>query len=242
MSQLPTFHPSDLVGWTFLLDQQDDGQRFCAHIVQAIKEHDNVLSQNPTHFKFCCSINDDQYEEVLSYNEILNFIEQQDEGGTKIWKFQHIITHEGPLQTTDPTYKGSKFNIMIKWENGEVTSEPLSIIAADDPVTCALYARDNNLLELDGWKQFKQIAQRDQKLLRMVNQVKLQLYQMAPRYKYGYEVPCDYCHAVELDNWNDNNKWQDSTALEMIQLDDYNTFKDLGKGAKPPEGYKKIRC
>jgi len=52
-------------------------------------------------------------------------------------------------------YKGSKFNIMIEWENGEVRSEPLSIIAADDPVTCALYARDNNLLELDGWKRFK---------------------------------------------------------------------------------------
>jgi len=151
-SQLPTFHPSDLVGQTFLLDQQDDSQCFCARIIQAIKEHDNVLSQNPTHFKFCCSINDDQYEEVLLYNKILSFIEQQDEDGTKIWKFQCIVAHKGPLQMTKPTYKGSKFNIMIEWENGEVTSEPLSIIAADDPVTCALYVRDNNLLELDRWK------------------------------------------------------------------------------------------
>jgi len=64
---------------------------------------------------------------------------------------------------------------------------------------------------------------------------------MAPWYKYGYEVPRDYHHAIELDNQNDNTKWQDSTALEMIQLDEYNTFKNLGKGAKPPDGYKKIR-
>jgi len=64
---------------------------------------------------------------------------------------------------------------------------------------------------------------------------------MAPQYKYGYEVPRNYRHAIKLDNWNDNTKWQDSTALEMIQLDDYNTFKNLGKGAKPPDGYKKIR-
>ncbi len=75
----------------------------------------------------------------------------------------------------------------------------------------------------------------------MVNQAKLQLYRMAPWYKYGYEVLRNYHHAIKLDNRNDNTKWQDSTALEMIQLDDYNTFKDLGKGAKPPEGYKKIR-
>jgi len=27
LSQLPMFHPSDLVGWTFLLDPQEDGQR-----------------------------------------------------------------------------------------------------------------------------------------------------------------------------------------------------------------------
>jgi len=62
------------------------------------------------------------------------------------------------LKPSDPTYKGSKFNVMIEWENGEVTSEPLSIIGADDPVTCAIYAKENNLLDLDGWKQFKGIA------------------------------------------------------------------------------------
>jgi hypothetical protein len=41
---------------------------------------------------------------------------------------------------------------MIEWENGEIITEPLAIIAADDPVTCAIYARDNNLLDLAEWK------------------------------------------------------------------------------------------
>jgi len=75
-----------------------------------------------------------------------------------IWKFRRITAHEGPLKPTDPTYKGSKFNVMIEWENGEVTSEPLSISGADDPVTCAIYAKENNLLEIDGWKWFRGIA------------------------------------------------------------------------------------
>jgi hypothetical protein len=30
---------------------------------------------------------------------------------------------------------------MIEWENEEITTEPIAIIEADDPVTCAIYAR-----------------------------------------------------------------------------------------------------
>jgi len=64
---------------------------------------------------------------------------------------------------------------------------------------------------------------------------------MAPWYKYGYEVPWDYHHAVELDHKNGNIQWQDATSLEMVQLHDCQTFKDLGKSTKALDGYKKIR-
>jgi len=46
----------------------------------------------------------------------------------------------------------------------DFTSELLSIIAADDAVSCAIYARNNNLLRLDG----NCIARRDQKLPWMI--------------------------------------------------------------------------
>ncbi len=91
----------------------------------------------------------------------------------KVWKFHHITVHEGPLQPTNPSYKGSKYNIMIEWENREITSEPLTIIAADNPVTCTIYAKENGLLDLDGWKCFKGIARHDKKFLCMANQAKL---------------------------------------------------------------------
>ncbi len=45
---------------------------------------------------------------------------------------------------------------------------------------------------------------------------------------------------MERDKHNGNTKWKDSTALEMSQLHEYKTFKDLGKGGKPPDGYRKI--
>jgi hypothetical protein len=38
--------------------------------------------------------------------------------------------------------------MLVEWENGEITTEPLSVIAADNPVTCAVYAREHDLLDV----------------------------------------------------------------------------------------------
>ena len=38
---------------------------------------------------------------------------------------------------------------MVECETGEISDEPLSLIAADDPVTCAEYAKKHDLLHLD---------------------------------------------------------------------------------------------
>ena len=78
---------------------------------------------------------------------------------------------------------------MIEWENGEITTEPLQAIAKDDPVTFAIYARENELLNTPGWKQFKSIAKRKEVFTRMVNQAKLRSFNTAPRFKNDYEVP-----------------------------------------------------
>jgi hypothetical protein len=37
--------------------------------------------------------------------------------------------------------------LLVEWENGEITTEPLSVIAANDPVTYAVYAREHELLD-----------------------------------------------------------------------------------------------
>jgi hypothetical protein len=184
---MPVFHPSDLAGKTFLMDPMEDGHRHRARIVRAIEDHDGEIEDNPTRIQFLCSINDNESEEIITYNEILNHIENDETEETTIWKFKRITAHEGPLTRTHPSWKGSPYNVMIEWENGEITSEPLAVIAADDPVTCALYAKENDLLELDAWKRFKPIAKRQQKLFRMVNQAKLRSYRTAPKYQYGFE-------------------------------------------------------
>jgi hypothetical protein len=45
--------------------------------------------------------------------------------------------------------------VIVEWENGEITAVPLDVLAKDDPVSCAIYAKENQLLEKPGWKRFK---------------------------------------------------------------------------------------
>ena len=133
------------------MDEQEDGQRYRARIVKVIQDHEGDLSTNTDRVKFLCSVNDK--EEIITYNEILDHL-QKDEEDKVVWKFKHISAHEGPLTPNHPSWNGSSYNVMMKWENGEKTSEPLDAIAADDPVTCAIYARDHNLLDTPGWRRF----------------------------------------------------------------------------------------
>jgi len=231
---------SDLIGRSFLLDTNEDGERLrvrVQEIVDAVEDHEYSTIKARDHVRFKVSAGD-KYEDIMTYDQIVSKIEQEMDSDI-VWKFKRITAHEGPLAPNHRNYKGSLYNVMVEWENGEITSEPLSVIAADDPVTCAIYARENNLLELEGWKRFRHIAKRQKKLFRMANQAKLRSYNTAPRFKYGFEIPRDYKHAVWLDKRNGNTKWQDATKLELGQQDDYSTFRDVGD--TPPKGYKKIR-
>ena len=89
----------------------------------------------------------------------------------ELFKFSSIIGHQGPLDASDPDWKGSKYNVQVEWETGEITYEPFSIIAADDPVPCTEYAKENDLLALEGWCMFRNLAKKD-KVLARGNQTK----------------------------------------------------------------------
>jgi hypothetical protein len=155
--------------------------------------------------------------------------------------FKDIVAHEGPLKPGDPSYKGSSYNVLVEWEDGSKTFEPLTTMGADSPVVCAMYGKRMGLLDQPGWKRFKNIAKREKKMLRMINQAKLQSFRRAPVYQFGYRVPRSAQEAINFDKENGNKSWQDAMQLEMEQLKEYDTFKDLGKESPPPAGYRKIR-
>jgi hypothetical protein len=116
--------------------------------------------------------------------------------------------------------------------DGDITHEPLKIIAADNPVSCAIYARENDLLIKPGWHRFKQVAKQEKTFTRMVNQAKLRSYNTAPRYKYRFKVPRTYEQALQLEKKNQIPYGKDAATLELTQIDHTKV--------KPPTGYKKL--
>jgi hypothetical protein len=122
------------------MDEQSDGQKARGKIVHLIEDHESSLEDSPTRIKFRVYVNNDKAEEIIMYNKMLEYI-TKDEESDIMWKFQRIISYE---------VKGSQITLLIEWENGEITKAPQRIIAADDPVTCAIYARENGLLGQQG--------------------------------------------------------------------------------------------
>jgi hypothetical protein len=71
--------PQELLGRTFLMDTQEDDQRFHACIVECISDHESNVRRSDDHVKFQISINEDEYKEIITYNELMDFIEKNQE-------------------------------------------------------------------------------------------------------------------------------------------------------------------
>ena len=155
--------------------------------------------------------------------------------------------NKGPYTSSDPEYNGCSYNLLIEWETGKQTWEPLSNIIASDPYTCAVYAKEHNLLNTPGWKLLKRHARTARRLIRTLKKSKYRQARASRKYKHGWEVPRDYAHALQLDIHNGNNKWKEAIDLEIEQIKEYQVFKDFGKAGyeknkitNVPEGHQKI--
>jgi hypothetical protein len=78
-------NPQELLGHTFLLDTQEDSQRFRAHIVECISDHESNVRHSDNHVKFRISVNEDEYKEIITYNKLMDFIEKNQENDAIVW-------------------------------------------------------------------------------------------------------------------------------------------------------------
>ena len=185
---IPIINLEDLIGRTFLTGANADGTRDRVQIKERIDKHDKDILADKDRAQFRVTHGKERDDDIMTYNEILHHLEN-DESQNILWKYKRITSHQGPLNPKHPDYNGSSYNVMIEWENGEISAEPLNVIAKDDPVAVAVYAKDNDLLNTPGWKRFKAIAKRHKKYIRLINQAKLQSYRHSRKYMFGFEVP-----------------------------------------------------
>ena len=76
-TESPTFNPVNLIGRTFLLKPQENGERHRARIIDAIHGFNDDLGRNPIRIKFKLSINGDQFKDLMAYNKIMQHIESE---------------------------------------------------------------------------------------------------------------------------------------------------------------------
>jgi hypothetical protein len=78
---------------------EEDGDGLCcrACIIEVLDDHEKSVANNPVLKKLKCLVSEDEFKEILSYNEVMQHIEKDNNDGETIWKYKRIFGHEVPL-------------------------------------------------------------------------------------------------------------------------------------------------
>ena len=114
-------------GRTFLMPPEKDGSRYRAKIIKPVDGYRADAKTDPERIKFKCLVND-KYEETVAYNQIVDYIENNDSFDGK-WKFREIIDHyqfpkskihqkhnKGKIKFDKDCYHGCSWNVLVVWE------------------------------------------------------------------------------------------------------------------------------
>ena len=232
---LPTIEGNDILGRTFISTPDENGEQFRTQIVDVELLQDRTADGAEPLLRFKCKAGNKRFEEIMTYNRMLDWC-NQDALKDGFFEIVEITNHKKNRHS-----KGG-WDVLVTWGSGTTSWNQLGPTIEGDPVTVAMYAQKNNLLNEPGFKHLKRYTKREKVLGRLINQMRLKNFRNKPRYKYGYQVPRNHEEAVMIDEREGNTKWQDSEHTELEQLWEYETFRDLGKDAPIPSGYKKIPC
>jgi hypothetical protein len=237
---LPTIDPEQIIGKSFQLPPNPDGTRDTAFVTEMIIQYEGDLHSHPDHVKFRCTVNGEKFEDLLSYAQVLEYLEDET---TKTWRFNKISAHSGPLRKGHPEHRGSSYNLLVEWEgNWEPTHEPLRDMLIQDPASVIAYAEANNLLDTKGWGDVKKAARKLALTERQIHQARMQSPRFSPVYMFGVRVPRNHNEAMTLDKENGNTLWGDAEHAELSSIQGFQAFSDRGPrdNAKIPAGYKRI--
>ena len=152
------------------------------------EEECNVLSYDSETSNFRVSIMSPTTKEIrveeMSEEAIRDAIEMiKLKVNEDVYSFNDITNHR----------KNSKgrWEVELLWSDGSSTWEPLANVTVNDPISCARYAKEHNLLDVQGWKRLRSYAERDGKYLRSnINALQAdEIYIHRGKVKFGVRVP-----------------------------------------------------
>ena len=151
------------------------------------------------------SVKDTFLDDFISYNDILDYVEREtnNEDGN-YWQFSKIISHS--ILPGNKVKNRTGIEVQVVWETGATSMESFEALRKDISVDLAIYAKENNLLELDGWNTLNRLASRSKLTEWLVKQAKFYSMKYSLKYKYGFEVP----KIRQMPNGN----WMNANELE----------------------------
>ena len=93
------FDPEDLINRAYLTSIDNNGERQRVKTVEVLNEDLDDIDKPPEKAKFIVKSEDESFDEILSHNEILDYITNQeniDDPDIFKWRFKSILAHKGP--------------------------------------------------------------------------------------------------------------------------------------------------
>ena len=152
------------MGRVFLTKPDVRGNMDRARVVELINKFDDKLDRDPLQCKFkiefeknTSSSKDTHLDDIMFYNDILDYVERENnnEDGD-YWRFRKILSYSFISSKKEKHKTG--IELQVVWETGATSTESFEALRKDIPVDFAIYAKENNLLELDGWDTLKRLA------------------------------------------------------------------------------------
>jgi hypothetical protein len=212
--------PTDLIGFTFPVEHKGNVER--ATVIKKDENKNGYLVELLS-----------GKVKLVEYNLLLDKYNEAADVVDEIYTFSDILNHKKHKQ---------KWYVMVKWDarGMEPSWEPLSVIKQDDPITCAIYAKNNKLLNTPGWKWAKRVKDiSPARLIRLSRRI-CAASRSNIKFQFGVQVPHSHRQALEIDRKNGNNLWKEAINKEISQLLEFETFSILPRDEIPPQDHQKI--
>ena len=94
------------------------------------------------------SSKDTHLEGIVSYNDILDYVERENNNKDgDYWRYRKIFSHSLIPGKNEKNKTG--IEIQVVWKTGATSTELFEALRKDMPVDLAIYTKENNLLKLD---------------------------------------------------------------------------------------------
>ena len=135
---MPIINFDDLLGRTFLLPMDENGERKRATMSEHVKDLCEQQVSREDQLRFKLKIGRDQLDDFISYNQLIEYLEDKTDTGPLedgFYRFECIKDHKAQYTSSDPEYNGSCYNLFIEWEPGEhvleTSSAPTTLVERD---------------------------------------------------------------------------------------------------------------